>query len=94
MSRVLAWQRSGESADKFATRHGYNPRTLQWWATTGKRRMHAKTPVPAFVEVTSDLAHPASAAQVEVVLRGGRTLRISGGIAEAMLRTLITVLEE
>ena len=35
---MVAWQKSGESAELFAARHGVRERTLVWWRSELKRR--------------------------------------------------------
>lgn len=85
-----ALERSGLSAQAFASRAGLELQRLQRW----RRRLDATEAVgegeqPTFVEVRR-----ASAAVVEVVLGGGRVLRVAESIDPAVLRRLARALEE
>ena len=50
--------------------------------------------LPAFVPVTFDPVPAEPAPCLEVVLSGGRLLRVRGGLDAALLRQLLAVLEE
>jgi hypothetical protein len=64
-------------------------------ATPGAARpgMAIAAALPAFVAVTIDPV-PAAAASLEVVLAGGRLLRVRGCFDGAVLRQLLALLEE
>lgn len=84
-----AQTRSGLSVAAFAQHAGLDAERLYRW------RRHFKGAVDgaaraAFVEVPRELAF----GPVEVVLRSGRTLRVSEAIAADALRRLVSVLEE
>ncbi len=90
--RVEAWRRSGESAAVFASRHGWNPKTLAWWSSVGLSRKRASGAPAHFVEVEQSPVVP-RVGRVEIVLGNGRRLRLSDGISPEYIRHLIGVLE-
>jgi hypothetical protein len=92
------WEQSGLSQDQFCRRRGLSTWSLRWWRCELKRRdAHArkderKPPVFLPVRVVEPAA-PASAA-LEVVLRGGRIVRVRQDFDPNLLRKLIATLEE
>jgi transposase len=81
--RVGAWRRSGESAAEYAERHGWNPRTLTWWASELRRRAVGRlagSSTPSFVEVvTRDEPSVRATSPLELILPGVGTVRVSAG---------------
>ena len=59
---------------------------------TAKEKAASSATVSAFVPVRL-VGTPASAAAVEVVLRGGRVVRVAAGFAAQTLRDVVAVLE-
>ncbi len=96
------WQGSGLTAQEFASQLGVNANTLANWRYKLKRERRAaeeaKTggggePV-AFVEITDQLGVAASKEdRLEVVLAGGRVVRVPPAFDAATLRRLVDVLE-
>jgi transposase len=86
------WQASGLSVQAFCDRRGLTAATFYAWRRELRRRDAACTTfVP--VHVAPDQV-PAQTAGIEVVLGGGRRLRIGPGFDPATLRQLLAVLEE
>lgn len=92
---VAAWQESGLTAKQFAARIGVNANSLAHW----KWRLGAESePVAdavSFVELTPGLGVAVSAdeARMEVVCRGGRTVRVPRDFDAGALLRLIVALE-
>jgi transposase-like protein len=88
------WQRSGLSVRAFCEQHDLaQPSFYAWRRTLAQRDAQAITFVP--VEVLPEPLSPESeAAGLELVLVGGRVLRIGPAFDEATLRRLLAVLEE
>ena len=96
--RVSAWRASGQTAEVFAERRGWNGGTLTWWASTLKRRGAETSGARvqfARVVASQASAPPSSSAapSVEVVLSRGRTVRVSKGFAPDVLRAVVETLE-
>ena len=101
MARLVArWERSGLTQAAFARRIGMPVATFTWWRH--RLRRAARAPVPpaarpptpsasAFTEVV--LAAPRERAEVEVVLRDGRVLRVPLSADGHAVRRLIAALE-
>lgn len=93
--RVALWRSSGESALEFATREGWNARTLTWWGTQVRRRggaSRAASPVASFVEVVERREAPTPAAALELVVPRVGTVRISTGTDLVLLRAVVDAL--
>jgi transposase-like protein len=100
---IAALKRSGLPTSQFAAQHGLGPERLRRW----QRRLEAQ-PVqrrgrPArstqcgplrFAEVGLAGGHVLAAGQFEVVLRGGRVVRVRPSFDAATLRQLVRILEE
>lgn len=85
--RVRRWRVSRLSATAFARREGFNPGTLRWWAW----RLGGAHEAPAkFVEV---VVAPPPAGRVEIVLRDGLAIRVSGAFDTEVLRRAVAALE-
>jgi len=90
--RIQEWQASGLTVQAFCARHALAPPTFYAWRRQLQQRdAAARTFVP--VRVVPD-EEPAHATPLEVVLAGGRRLRVTPGFDPATLRQLLAVLEE
>ena len=89
--RLELWQNSGLSVAAFCARHGLAAPSFYAW----RRELQAReAATPAFVPVRVLADEPAPAGSVEVVLAGGRRLRVTPGFDAATVRQLLAVLEE
>jgi transposase len=89
--RLQLWRDSGLSVQAFCDRHGLAAPSFYAWRRALKQRDAAATFVP--VRVLPD-DEPAPAGGVEVVLAGGRRLRVTPGFDPATVRRLLALLEE
>ena len=91
---IQLWQHSGLTVRAFCARHHLaEPSFYAWRRTLAQRDAQAITFVP--VEVLPEPLSPESeAAGLELVLVGGRVLRIGPAFDEATLRRLLALLEE
>jgi transposase-like protein len=108
--RVLGqWRRSGLTAREFCAEHGLSePSFYAWRREIGRRdqertagtqatpavsasRRSAAAALPAFVPVRIEAS---AACALEVVVAGGRLLRVRPGFDAEVLRHLLAVLEE
>ena len=89
--RVRRWRASGLTAREFAAQHRLKRSTLVWWSSALARASRAG---PPFVEVVRP---PQGAAPddglLEVVLRDGLRVRVSGSFDPAVLLRLLAALE-
>src|SRR5262245_33591416 len=86
------WQQSGLSVRAFCARHDLaEPSFYAWRRLIQRRDGKGGTFLP--VQVVAG-AEPSLASTFEVVLAGGRTLRVPPGFDAAALRQLLAVLEE
>lgn len=86
---LKALQTSGEPLEVFARRRGYSGERLRRWGA----RLNA-TPLLLPVRVVgSDAISRKEPPPVELVLRGGRTLRVACGFDQGHLVELVRVLE-
>ena len=108
-STIADWRRSGESQVDYCRARGITIGTFRWWKSqldrgrisTRRRRGAIRTPRaaeaaaptvgPTLIPVTL-CAEPTGAA-IEVVLTGGRTVRIADDFHEETLRRIVAVLE-
>ena len=89
---IHRWRCSGLSARDFCERHRLTLSSFYAWRRTLQQRDAA---AGAFVPVHVVPDAPAvGASALEVVLAGGRRLRVAPGFDPATLRQLLTVLEE
>jgi transposase len=89
---IQQWQHSGLSAQAFCDRHHLPvPRFYAWRRTLHQRDAAAATFVP--VQIVPDRP-PEPGGDLELLLAGGRRLRVRPGFDPATLRQLLTVLEE
>lgn len=89
---IQQWQHSGLSVRAFCARHGVALPSFYAWRRTLQRRDATTSPFLP-VRVVADEA-PAAVARVELVLPGGRCLRVPPGFDPATLRQLLAVLQE
>jgi transposase len=88
------WQRSGLSVRAFCQQHGLSqPSFYAWRRTLADRDAQAVTFVPVEV-LPESLPLPTSAGGLELLLAGGRVLRIGPAFDAPTLRRLLAVLEE
>jgi hypothetical protein len=89
---IERWRGSGLSVRAFCARHGLSQPSFYAWRRELQRR---PTPVAAFVPVrVVGEGLPPGAGSLDVLLAGGRTVRVPPGFDAATLRRLIAVLEE
>ncbi len=96
--RIERWRDSGLTAKEFAAETGVNAKTLAYWRwqlAGGARRAREKAPATVrFVELATAATAPAEAAAgFEVVLVGGRVVRVPPRFDGAELSRLVQVLE-
>ena len=89
-TRVAAWKRSGLTAEQFAALHHLRPATLRWWASALRRP--AQPPVHFVRILPSDAGSPAPSS-VDIVLSGGRHVRVQKGFDPELLRAVVEALE-
>jgi hypothetical protein len=91
---IRQWQRSGLSVQAFCSQHDLIPSNFYFWRREiVQRDAAASTFVPVQV-VGDDEPPPASTSTLEIVLAGGRSLRVAPGFDPVTLRQLLAVLEE
>ena len=105
---LAAWRRSGQSVRAFCAAQGLSEPSFYSWrralAQGKRRRGPRKTPsdsTASAAERTKPLPFlpvrlvedTPSAAAVEVVLRGGRVVRVAAGFSAQTLREVVAVLE-
>jgi hypothetical protein len=85
---VARWRASGETAREFGIRHGVPATTLYGWARDLKKESRAA----AFVEI--QVREPeTSGGVVEIVLAGGRVVRVREVVDAQVLRSVVEALE-
>ena len=88
---VAGWQKSGESAEAFAARHGVKPRTLVWWSSELKRNTAPKRPGPL---VPVEVVHGRGEAPSVELLLGHATLRFERGASPRYVAAVTRALLE
>jgi transposase-like protein len=89
---IEGWRASGLSVRAFCQQHGLaQPSFYAWRRELQRGDAEGPTFVPVHV-VAEDV--PAPAGRVEVVLRGGRTVRVGPGFDATTLRQVVAALEE
>jgi len=91
---LTAWRASGQSLSSFADQHGLSRARLARW----RERLsgeHSAVPVfhPVQVVVEQESQAPEPAAPLELVVQGGRRIRIASGFDAACLAELVRVVE-
>ena len=88
---ISDWRASGLSVRAFCERRGLAIPSFYAWRRTLEQRATAKAAfVP--VQILADVA-PAKASALELVLAGGRIVRVAPGFDAATLRRLLAALE-
>jgi hypothetical protein len=99
---VRAWEQSGETLTAFARRHGLGRERLARWRTRLRKapspaglRFHAVTvrKSPAAGVAPSGPETVAGGSGLELVVRGGRRIRVGCGFDPEVLVELVRVLE-
>jgi len=102
MEEVAAWKASGRSSRDYARSRGISPATLLWWSSRGGAHSSASVGTKAAaphgrsVFVPLRVAPPSAGidtVELELVLAGGRRLRVVGGVALAQLARVIDAVE-
>jgi len=89
---IADWRASGLSVQAFCARYGLSQASFYAWRRELQRR---DAELPAFVPVRVVGAElPARGSALEVVLRGGRTVRVAPGFDAATLQQVVAALEE
>ena len=88
---IQLWKNSGLSVRAFCARHQITQASFYAWRRELQQRDAATTFVPVRV-VTDD--QPTSSTPIEILLAGGRSVRITPGFDPATLRQLLVVLQE
>ena len=89
---IRSWRASGLSVRDFCARHGLAQASFYVWRRELQRR-DAEQPAFVPVCVVSDDGS-ARDGRVDVVLHGGRTVRVGPGFDALTLRQVVAVLEE
>ena len=88
---ISQWRTSGLSVRAFCARHGLATASFYNWRRVVQRRAAEKAafvPVQVVADAVTDRA-----STLEVVLAGGRAVRVAPGFDAATLRQLLAVLE-
>lgn len=88
---IQLWKNSGFTVRAFCARHHLSQPSFYAWRRELQQRDAATTFVP--VRVVAD-DQPASSTPIEILLAGGRSVRITSGFDPATLRQLLAVLQE
>lgn len=90
---IRDWQDSGLSVSAFCARRGLSQQSFYAWRRELQRRDSEKA---LFVPIRLRNDDPAAATgeRLEVLLAGGRRIRVAAGFDAATLRQLLAVLEE
>src|SRR5437763_142064 len=89
--RLKEWERSGLTGRDFCRRHSLSEPSFYGWRREIARRdreQAAAREQPAFVSIAVAAAVP-----LEVVVRGGRVVRVGHGFDAAHLRAVVAALE-
>ena len=89
--RLKEWERSGLTGREFCRRHSLSEPSFYGWRREIARRDRehaAAREQPAFVPIAVVAAEP-----LEVVVRGGRVVRVGRGFDAAHLRAVVAALE-
>jgi len=88
---IQLWKNSGLTVRAFCARHHLTQPSFYTWRRELQQRDAATTFVP--VQVVAD-DQPAPSTPIEILLAGGRSIRITPGFDPATLRQLLAVLHE
>jgi transposase len=89
---IQQWQHSGLSVRTFCDRQHLSPPSFYAWRHRLQQRAAATAALVPVRVVADEPAPPAG--PLEVILAGGRRLRVTPGFDPATLRQLLAVLEE
>ena len=89
---IQLWKNSGLSVRAFCARHHITQPSFYAWRRELQQRDAATTTFVPVQVVTDD--QPASSTAIEILLAGGRSVRITPGFDPATLRQLLAVLQE
>ena len=87
---VAAYEASGLSLEKFASREGFNPVRVERW--TRKLKVGTPPKAPKFVELRPMGGRPRGA-PIEIVLRSGHILFVAESVDPTALRRVMELLE-
>ena len=90
--RIQQWQQSGSSVSAFCRQNDLTPASFYAWRRLIQQRDAAAGPFVAVQVIGDD--EPSAQRPFEVVLPGGRTLRVPPRFDPAALRLLLGVLQE
>lgn len=93
--RVAQWRASGETAERFSSRHGFSGRTLKWWAWRFARELR-ETPVIRVAQVVRPRqAEPEPVGGAIVIEFLDRRIRVTAGRGadETLIVSVLAVLE-
>ena len=93
------WKRSGKGSLEYAKERGISAASLKWWSNEFRRRGRLDSAGPAFLpvrvgggdDVTS--ATKTTGVRAEVVLAGGRCVRVAGELTLEQFARLLDVVE-
>jgi len=100
--RLESWRRSGLSQAEFCRQRRLSPVSLSWWKRRFARQESATPAISPRTEWLAVRAVPTATAepcgegsepQLEVVLRGGRRVRVGPGFDASALLRLVQALE-
>lgn len=87
---VAAYEASGLSVERFASREGFKPERVARWTRKLKFRLPSKA--PKFVELQPTLVRPRRTS-IEIVLRSGHILFVAESVDPTALRRVMELLE-
>jgi len=100
---VAAWRRSGQTVRAYCQAAGLSEPSFYGWrrvlaerqrrAGPGQENLDCQPSAPVFVPVRL-IDEPKEPGAVDLVLRGGRVLRLTAGFTTETLRAVLTVLED
>lgn len=102
VEEVRAWRASGQSAGAYAEQHGLHAGTLAGWGTKLRDVAAEAGPVAArsrasspmhFLPVRVSTSIDQEPALIELVLRNGRRVRVSGAFDGEVLARALTIAE-
>ena len=93
---IAEQERSGQSVADFAHSRGVPPASLYWWRSELRRRSRRPSSSPTIVPVTliSRAGEHDQSESFELVLAGGRRVRVPARFDAAALARLINVVEQ
>ena len=89
---VEAWRSSGETLSEFAARYGVDPKRIARWASRLERPRAERVQFHPVRVVGVEPGKEAGSA-IEILLVGGRRVRVAGGFDAEDLQRVLAVLE-